>query len=251
MKIGAIIRIVPDLVEGVDVKGDEVIPFRYIPNERDEHAVEEALIFKKKCNGTVDVIGLVDDELRDDEAIEEALAAAYAKGADNLKKIVLTRTTFNRLEVAKAIAEYLKGYDLIMVGIQSVDSFAGYLGGILASILNYTYIGGVVEVDLKDGDLIVKKEFGGGEFGEFKVKMPAVLGIVSAEKPISFVPIAKLRHAMRTMNVEEIEVDVPEADGIRVVEYREPEKPEITMIEGDVEEVADKLVEVFKALSLI
>ena len=56
---------------------------------------------------------------------------------------------------------------------------------------------------------------------------------------------------MRTMNVEEIEVDVPEADGIRVVEYREPEKPEITMIEGDVEEVADKLVEVFKALSLI
>jgi len=69
MKIGAIIRIVPDLVERVEVKGDEVIPFRYIPNERDEHAVEEALIFKKKCNGTVDVIGLVDDELRDDEDI--------------------------------------------------------------------------------------------------------------------------------------------------------------------------------------
>jgi hypothetical protein len=39
--------------------------------------------------------------------------------------------------------------------------------------------------------------------------------------------------------------------GVEVVRYYEPEKPEITMIEGDVEEVADKLVEMFKALSLI
>jgi electron transfer flavoprotein beta subunit len=109
----------------------------------------------------------------------------------------------------------------------------------------------VVSVDLRDGDLIVQKEFGGGEFGEYKVKVPAVLGIVSAEKPISFVPLTKLRQAMRSMEVEEVEVDVPEMGGVEVVRYYEPEKPEITMIEGDVEEVADKLVEMFKALSLI
>ena len=251
MKIGAIIRIVPDLVEGIEITEEEVIPFRFVPNERDEHAVEEALIFKQKCNGSVDVIGLVDDELRDDEAIEEALAMAYAKGADKLKKIVLMRKTFNRLEVAKAVAEHLQGYDVIMIGIQSIDSFAGYLGGMLASLLGYNYIGGVVSVDLRDGDLIVQKEFGGGEFGEYKVKVPAVLGIVSAEKPISFVPLTKLRQAMRSMEVEEVEVDVPEMGGVEVVRYYEPEKPEITMIEGDVEEVADKLVEMFKALSLI
>ncbi|ADB57981.1 electron transfer flavoprotein subunit beta/FixA family protein [Archaeoglobus profundus] len=250
MNIGAIVRIVPDLVEGVEVTEEEVIPFRFVPNERDEHAVEEALIFKQKCNGTVEVIGLVDDELRDDEAIEEALAMAYAKGADKLRKIVLMRKTFNRLEVAKAIAEYLKGYDVIMIGIQSIDSFAGYLGGVLASMLGYTYIGGVVSVDLRGNDLVVQKEFG-GVFGEYKVKVPAVLGIVSAEKPISFVPLTKLRQAMRSMEVEEIEVDVPEIGGIDVLRYYEPEKPEITIIEGDVEEVADKLVEMLKALSII
>ncbi len=251
MRICAVTRIVPDLVEGIEVSDEEVMPFRFVPNERDEHAVEEALIFKKKCNGTVDVVGIVDDELRDDEAIEEALAMAYAKGADSLKKIVLMRKTFNRLEVAKAVSDYFRDYDVVMIGIQSIDSFAGFLGGILASILGYTYVGGVVSVDLRDGNLIVQKEFGGGVFGEYKVKTPAVLGIVSAEKPISFVPLTKLRQAMRSMEVEEIEVDVPDVEGIDVVRYYEPEKPEITLIEGDVEEVAERLVEVFKALSLV
>jgi electron transfer flavoprotein beta subunit len=251
MKICALIRVVPDLVEGIEIEETEIIPFRFIPNERDEHAVEEALIFKKKCNGTVDVVGIVDEETRDDEAIEEALAMAFAKGADRLKKIVLTRKTSNRMEIAKAIVDELKGYDVIMVGIQSIDSFAGYLGGILAVLLGARYIGGVVSVDFRDGDVIVEKEFGGGIFGEFKVKTPAVLGIVSAENPISFVPLTKLRQAMRSMEVEEIEVDVPEIGGVEVARFYEPEKPEIVMLEGDVEEIADKLIEVFKALSIV
>ena len=251
MKIGAVMRIVPDLVEGIEIEETEIVPFRFVPNERDEHAVEEALILKEKCNCTVDVIGIVDDELRDDEAIEEAFAMAFAKGVDGLKKIVLDRKTFNRLEIAKAVAEHFKGYDIVMVGIQSIDSFAGYLGGVLSKTLGYNYIGGVVSVDLRENDLIVQKELGGGVFGEYRVKTPAVLGIVSAEKPISFVPLTKLRQAMRSMEVEEIEVEVPEIGGFEVIRYYEPEKPEITMIEGDVEEIAEKMIEVFKALSLV
>jgi electron transfer flavoprotein alpha/beta subunit len=117
--------------------------------------------------------------------------------------------------------------------------------------LGYNYIGGVVSVDLRENDLIVQKELGGGVFGEYRVKTPAVLGIVSAEKPISFVPLTKLRQAMRSMEVEEIEVEVPEIGGFEIIRYYEPEKPEITMIEGDVEEIAEKMIEVFKALSLV
>ncbi len=250
MRIGAIVRIVPDLVMGIEIEESEIVPFKYVPNERDEHALEEAVIFKEKTGGNLEVVGIVDDELRDDEAIEEALALAYAKGADSLKKIVLERRTLDRREVAKAVADHFKDYDVIMVGIQSIDSFAGYLGGILAGVLGYNYVGGVVGVDY-DGGLIVQKELGGGVVGKYRVKTPAILGVVSAERPITFVPLVKLRQAMKEMKVEEIEVEVPDMGGIEVVRFYEPEKPEITLLEGDVEELADKLVEVFKSLSLV
>ena len=250
MRIGAIVRIVPDLVMGIVIEESEIVPFKYVPNERDEHALEEAVVFKEKTGGNLEVVGIVDDELRDDEAMEEALALAYAKGADSLKKIVLNRRTFDRREVARAIADHFKDYDVVMVGIQSIDSFAGYLGGILSGVLGYSYVGGVVGVDY-DGGLIVQKELGGGVVGKFRVKTPAILGVVSAERPITFVPLVKLRQAMKEMKVEEIEVEVPDMGGIEVVRFYEPEKPEITLLEGDVEELADKLVEVFKSLSLV
>ena len=251
MKICAVLRVVPDLVEEIEIEETEIVPFAYIANERDEHAVEEALILKEKAGGSVDVLGVVDEDTASD--VDEPLAMAYAKGADNLIKAILSRKTFRRYEVAKGLAEFLKdkGYDVIFTGIQAIDAFAGTLGGMLARCMNLPYIGGVVEVDVQNGTLVVKKELGGGLLGEYRVSTPAILGVVSAERPLKFVPFAKLKKAMKEANIDEVDIEVPEIEGIDVLRYYEPPKPEITLLEGDPEELAEKLVGVLKEVSVL
>jgi electron transfer flavoprotein beta subunit len=251
MKICALVRMVPDLVEEIEIAGREIEPFAYIANERDEHAVEEAIILKEKRGGSVDVIGVVDEETEDE--VDEALAIALAKGADKAIKVTLSRRTYRRIEHAKALAEFLKEkeYNLILTGIQAIDAFAGMLGPMLSVYLDLPYTGYITFVEVEDGHAKVRKELGGGLLGEFRVKLPAILGIVSAERPLRFVPLAKLRQTMKKAEIEAIELDVPEIEGVEVITYREPEKPEIELLEGDADEVADKLIEVFREIGVI
>ncbi len=250
MKVCALLRLVPDLVEELEVEETEVIPFRYMPNERDEHAVEEALILKEKANAEVEVVGIADPDNEAD--LDEGLGMAAAKGADKLYKVLLDRPTYKRIELAKALAEFLKDrYDVIFTGIQAIDSFAGNLGGMLACYLGVPYVGGVVEVNAEDGKLKVKKELGGGLLAEYTVKTPAVISIVSAERPLKFVPFTKLRQAMKKAEIEEVELELPEFEGIEVVRYEVPPEPEITLLEGDAEEIADRLIEVLKEISVL
>ena len=253
MKICALIRMVPDLVEEleIDESGTEIFPSMYIANERDEQAVEEAIILKEKHGGSVEVVGIADDETSAE--IDEPLAMAVAKGADKAVKLNLSRPTYKRAELAKALAEFLKEreYDLILVGIQAIDSFAGILGPMLATYMGLPYIGNAVYAELKDGYLLVRKELEGGVMGEYKVKLPAVVGIISAEKPPRFVPFAKLRQVKKSMEIEEFDIDIPEIEGLEVERYYEPPKPEIVLIEGEAEEVAEKLVEVMKEIGIL
>ena len=248
MRICALLRLVPDLVEEIEVEDKEVIPFRYMSNERDEHAVEEALILKEKLNAEVEVVGIANEDNEVD--LDEGLGMAAAKGADKLYKVILSKPTFRRVELAKALSGFLaeKSYDLILTGVQALDSFAGSLGGALARFLGVPYVGAVTEVDVEDGKLRVKKELGGGVLAEYRLPFPAVIGVVSAEKPLKFVPFTKLRQAMRKSNVERAELEVPEVKGVEVVKYSTPPEPEIKFIEGEVEKVADELIKVLEEL---
>jgi electron transfer flavoprotein beta subunit len=121
----------------------------------------------------------------------------------------------------------------------------------LSVYMELPFTGYVTSVEAEDGTVKVQKELGGGLLGEFRVKLPAILGIVSAEKPLRFVPLAKLRQVMKKAEIEEDELEIPEFEGVQVVKYYEPEKPEIVLLEGEPEEVADKLIEAFKEIGVL
>jgi len=53
------------------------------------------------------------------------------------------------------------------------------------------------------------------------------------------------------MEIEEFDIDIPEIEGLEVERYYEPPKPEIVLIEGEAEEVAEKLVEVMKEIGIL
>ena len=99
----------------------------------------------------------------------------------------------------------------------------------------------------------MRKEYPGGLIAEMDVILPAVLGIQAAEQPPRYVAVSKVRQAMKTTAIDEQDfADLDPSGAIAVNRLFQPEVSErATMIEGDEEEVADKLVEIFKELGVL
>ena len=248
-KIVALVKMVPDLVEELEINGDgtglDRDWLRLIINEFDNHATEQAILLKERDGGEVTVIA------PEAEGAEDMLFTIAAKGADKVIKLAGEfEEGVNNHALARAFAETTKAYqpDLILTGVQANDDLDGPVGPLVAEHLGMPYVGYISGVTVEDGKAIVRKEYPGGLIAEMEVALPAVLGIQAGEEPPRYVAISKVRQIMKTTEIEEQEV--PEFDasgGPTVSRMYLPEAAErAEMIEGDEEEIAAKLVEIFK-----
>ena len=258
MNIFVLLKLAPDTVEELEIAGDgksldaEVLRFK--PSDPDEHAVEQAILLKEKHGGTVTVVALDSPEL------DDALYTALAKGADRAVKLTGELERVQSFAAAKLLAGFLRpeGWSLspdtlILLRSQSIDDLEGEVGAYLAELLQLPYACVVTRVAPEGGGVTITREFAGGLRGEFSLPMPAVLGIQSAEKPPRYVPIAKVRAAMKSAKIETVEVAAPESPARFPVErmYKPEAAGRAQMIEGTAEETADKLIEVLAKNSLI
>jgi electron transfer flavoprotein beta subunit len=258
MNLFVLLKLVPDTVEELEVAADnkslDAEWLRFKSGDADEHALEQALLLKEKHGGTVTVVAL------DSPEVDDALFSALAKGADKATKLTGELAEVQSQAAAQLFADYLKGLgqplpadSLVLLRSQAVDELEGEVGPYLADLLGIPYVGVVTGVEPESGAVAVIKEFAGGLRGEFALPTPAVLGIQSAEKPPRYVPIAKVRAAMKSAQVETVDVTPPTAVARFPVDKLY--KPEVAgraeMLEGSPEEVADRLVELFAKQSLI
>src|SRR3989337_516301 len=261
MNILVLLKMVPDVIEELEVASDgkalDTEFLRLIINERDAHALEEALLLKEKHGGQVTVLAL------DAPEVDDTLFTALAKGADRAVKItalepgLTTRATASRLAQVVPTVPNLCPADLILTGCQAIDDLDGMLAPLLACELDRPYLGLVsrVEADPAAQKATVLKEYPGGVHGEFEVPTPAVLGIQAAEKPPRYIPVAKVRAVMKSQTIESVP-GPPTADaGPPAVEVLQLAKPEATthaeMLEGSPEEVAAKLGEILAARGVL
>lgn len=248
MNIIVPIKQVPDLVEELEINsaGNDLDKewLKFKVNEFDDHALEEALQIKEAGGGTVTAVAL------DGNDIDKALYAAAAKGADNVIKITGLGDSLSSHEAAKAIANAVGDmpYDMILTGVQAVDDRDGQLGVLLAHYLGLPHVSVVTAVDPSDDMATVQKEYGGGLIGEFEVTLPAVFGIQAARETPRYVPVAKVRRAMRSTDLKEIAGDVGGASAGSIVSRMF--KPEsgggAEMISGSADDIAGKLVEIIR-----
>ena len=86
MKILVLMKMVPDIVEELEVASDGTSLdreyLRFIVNERDDYALEQALLLKDRLRAAVTVVAPEAPE------IDDVLHTALAKGADRVIKIV-------------------------------------------------------------------------------------------------------------------------------------------------------------------
>lgn len=243
MNTVVLIKFVPDLVEDLEIDSQSGLLdrsfLRLMPNELDDHALEQALLLKERHGGTVTVITV------DTGDVDETLYTAAAKGADKVIKI--TGEGFDQGITNQALAAIFQAAlkqtpcDLILTGTQGVDDLDGFVGALLAERMGLPYVGYITRVEAQNGAVVARKEYPGGLNADIEIRKPAVLGIQAAEKPPRYVVTSKVMEAMKSVMIEEIEAaEVPSGSALPVSRMSVPETgAHAEMIEGSVEDVAE------------
>ena len=254
MHIVVPVKLVPDLVEELEIDASgaalDTTWLRLILNEFDDHAIEQAILLKERSGGQVTILA------PDVEGVDDVFYTAAAKGADRLIKLTDDfEAGVNNHALARAFAAVIKDLqpDLVLTGVQAHNDLDGALGPLLAAYLDLPYVGYVAGVVVEDGTCTVRKEHPGGLIAEMTVTLPAVLGVQAAEKPPRYVAFSKVRQAMKSATIEEQPITGLDRSGEpTITRMFQPEVGErAEMIEGDVEEVAAKLVGLFKELGVV
>jgi electron transfer flavoprotein beta subunit len=248
MNIVVLIKLVPDLVEELEIDTDgkslDTTFMRKIINEPDEHALEQALLLKEKTGGTVTVIG------PDIEDMDDVLFTAAAKGADRQIKLTGDFESIDNHQMARVFASKVEEHspDLILTGVQAHNDMDGALGPLLAAYLDLPYVGYISGVEISENGCTVRKEYAGGLIGELEVGFPAVLGIQAAESPPRYVAVSKVRRAMKSIDLEEESAAGVEPDAGLVIErmYHPEGGEQAEMIDGDLDQIADRLAQLLK-----
>ena len=258
MEILVCVKRVPDTAEneievaagGSDIERDDLV---YSVNEWDNYAVEEAIQIVDKVGGSVTVVSVGDEES------EEVVRREMAMGANN--GLLLTDDAFEgsdgRGTATLLSAAARKGsYDLILAGAQADDG-AGQVGGMLAAMLDLPYASVVNSIEvLGEKKLKIGREIEGGNQEMNEIDMPCVLSIQTGINEPRYVGIRGIRKVASvdipvwTASDLGLAADSVGAAGARVkrLDYFVPELGEgAEILEGSMEEIADKLIELLKA----
>ncbi|MTI40335.1 electron transfer flavoprotein subunit beta/FixA family protein [Fulvivirga lutimaris] len=190
MKILVCITHVPDTTSRIAfTDGDKKFDangVQFIIGPYDDYALARAVELKEQSGGSITVLNVGGAET------EPTLRKALAIGADDAIRINAEPT--DSLFVASEIAHVAKdaGYDLILMGRESIDFNGGMVHGMVGEILGIPSISPVMTLDI-DGDTAkMAREIEGGK-EMLEVKMPLVAG---CQEPIAEWKIPNMRGIM-------------------------------------------------------
>ena len=243
-----------DLVEelelndaGTDVEREYL---KFVANEWDEQALEEALLLKEAVGGTVTVVGI------DETDVDGTLFSALAKGADRAVKLSGDfEEGVSSHRRAAILAAWLgnESFDLVLVGVQSPEDLDGQTGVILANLLDVAHVSVAIGVEPHDDGVKVSQEFGGGVVHELALSGRGVVGIQAARQSPRYVSISRVRAAMQEGGLEEVaapDVDAPTGTVVRRL-YAPEAMSHAEMLEGGADEVAARIIEIVRERGLV
>ena len=211
----------------------------YEMNEPDAYALEESLRLREKHGGEVVVCSA--GPARVSQVIREALA----RGADRALHVESdTLGAADAFVIADALAPAVgeEKFDLVLTGLQSDDQGHAQMGVVLAERLGIPHSTIIMEVQVHDAGLRIKRELEGGWFQWIAMPLPALLTIQSGINQLRY---ATLKGIMAAKKKEIRKVALP--DGLQpaqaIVGLGFPTKSKKTqMIAGSPSEAARELL---------
>jgi electron transfer flavoprotein beta subunit len=212
-------------------------------NEPDAYALEEALRLKEKHGGEVVVCSAGPPRVA--QVVREALA----RGADRAIRVESDRlAAADSGMVAEALAAAMRdeAFDLVLTGLQSDDQGFAQTGVVLAELLEIPHATIIMEVQVADGTLRVKRELEGGWFQWVSMPTPALLTIQSGINQLRYATLKGIMSAKKK-DVRVVEPSPDLAPHHEILELYVPEKGKQTrLIEGTPRDAAVELVRVLR-----
>lgn len=251
MNIVVTIKHIPSIADDLPVKGNNIDfdSVDFVLNEFDEQSIEQAVLVKESCGGSVTVIGV--DLIGE---LDNVLHLALAKGADKAAKISTAEPGANSHTQAKWLADAIRGMspDIVFAGVQASNDLDGQIGPMLAAYLDMPYVGGVSSVEVAGNTATVAKEFAGGNGAKYAIELPAVIGVQAASKPPRYAPISRVRQVAQSATIQSIAAGTDgDASGLTIRQIAPPVSTgHAEMLTGSSKEVAAKLVDLLKSKGL-
>jgi len=250
MKIVVAIKQVPARDSQLRISGAgkwvEESDLAYEINEPDAYALEAGLQLKEKHGG--EVVALCAGPARAAQTIREALA----KGADRAIHVEEDTGALDPLALARLLAAAVSGEsaDLVLTGLQSDDLGYGQTGVILAELLGLPHATIIMEVEMRESVIRVKRELEDGWFQHVEMPLPALLAIQSGISKLRYATLMGIKKAktkpIRRVTAADLAVVAAHA-GIELERLYLPERTKRTQLfEGNPKEAAAQLVEKLK-----
>lgn len=229
MKILVCITHVPDTTSKINFKDNNTkfdpSGVQFIIGPYDDYALARAIEIKESNGATVTVlnVGLADTE----PTIRKALAI----GADDAIRVNADPT--DSFFVATQIAEHAKagGFDLILMGRESIDYNSGVVHGIVGEMLGMPSVSPVMKLELDGNKAKLAREIEGGK-EYLEVNLPFVAG---CQEPIAEWKIPNMRGIMsaRTKPLKVVEPKTVDS-GVTTQKFElPPPKGAVKMISSD------------------
>ncbi|HPW63298.1 MAG TPA: electron transfer flavoprotein subunit beta/FixA family protein [Cyclobacteriaceae bacterium] len=244
MKILVCISHVPDTTSKINFVDNstkfDTTGVQFIIGPYDDYALARAIELKEATPGTTVTainVGLSDTE----PTIRKALAI----GADDAIRV--NADPSDSFFVATQIAEHAKGFDLVLMGRESIDYNSGVVHAMVGEILGLPSISPVMKLDIEGTNVKMTVEIEGGK-EQVEAKLPLVAG---CQEPIAEWKIPNMRGIMsaRTKPLKVVEPKATQPTAvIQKFELPAP-KGAVKMISADnVAELVTKLKNEAKVL---
>jgi electron transfer flavoprotein beta subunit len=209
-------------------------------NEPDAYALEEALRLKEKHGGEVVVCSA--GPARATQVLREALA----RGADRAIHVESDAlASADAFVIADALAAAVRDekFDLVLTGLQSDDQGFGQVGVVLAEKLGMPHATIIMEVQVTDSTMRVKRELEGGWFQWMTLPLPALLTIQSGINQLRYATLKGIM-AAKKKEIRKVAPAASTAAAQKILSVYFPEKGKKTqMLPGSPAEAAKALVQ--------
>jgi electron transfer flavoprotein beta subunit len=228
MKILVCISHVPDTTSKINFTDNntkfDTNGVQFIIGPYDDYALARAIEIKESTPGTtVTVINVGTAET------EPTIRKALAIGADDAIRVNVEPT--DSFFVAEQIAEHAKGYDLILMGRESIDYNSGVVHAMVGDLLGLPSVSPVMKLELEGTKVKMTREIEGGK-EQVEASLPLVAG---CQEPIAEWKIPNMRGIMsaRTKPLKVVEAKATAAQvALQKFELPAP-KGAVKMISAD------------------
>ena len=247
MKIAVLVKQVVGSESALEISQDQrwinESSATFIMNPPDNYAIEEAMLIKEKLGaGEVVIVSM------GPQRVQKVIREGLSKGADRGIHIeTQDLKEFDPLYISKVFAETLRdeNFDLILSGLQSDDNGMGQTGALLGELLNMSTATLVIETDINQNKIRVKRELESGWFQWVELASPSSISIQSG---INQPRYPSLKGIMGAKKKEIKVIPAPKVEKKQSINkiFVPKKSKETEFIETDIDSTVERIVDILK-----